>query len=155
MIGNSHLVCFNCRRTKKKPENQTISQACAECGSPMYNLGKSFTAPRRQDNAGWLKIELMVANGWDGTNWPVSPNMSLREVKESLRAWDEQRAGLYREAQIQMGIERRQKLARKRSRTSRVTQKRQRIEEGKQRDYQEQVLEQIARQNQIKADASS
>lgn len=86
IIGNSHLVCFNCRRSKKQAMRQSISQSCAECGSPMYNLGKLFTAPRRHDEAGWLKIGLMIANGWDGYNWPVKPEMSLREVKESLRA---------------------------------------------------------------------
>lgn len=52
---------------------------------------------------------------------------------------------LYRATKIQMGIERRRKLARVRSRKSKTTLKQQRLEAERQKLYQEQILSRVAR----------
>ena len=147
-LNHYHHVCLVCRRSKKGPYSNTDPLICDGCGGEMHSLGKLFAAPRRQDDAGWRKIEWMIASGWNGFNWPVTPQMSLLEVKTALRQWRERSLASRRAIQTQMGVERRQILARARSRKRKTTLKQQRLEEERQRLYQEQVMQEVTQANQ-------
>ena len=50
----------------------------------MICLGKKFSTPRKQDESAWKKLEWLIQNGWRGYGWPVSPEMSLLELQQSL-----------------------------------------------------------------------
>jgi hypothetical protein len=152
ILGYPHHVCLACRRSKKGPRYRTVPLTCAECGGTMHRMGKLFAAPRRQDESGWRKIEWMIANGWNGRNWPVSPQMSLSEVQEVVRSMQEQstREDRRREKMQRNVVKGRAGELRSYNakRASKRLVKQRQLEEARQRLYQDGVLEQVTRATQ-------
>lgn len=87
------LVCLPCRKTVKRHYLE-MPVSCPHCGKAMLNFGKKFKVPPRHDEKSWKKVEWMVANGWDGYNWPSTPKMSAWAMREAL-AEEQQRSALW------------------------------------------------------------
>ncbi len=100
----------------------------------MIHMGKCFAAPPRQDEREWKKLEWMVANGWNGRNWPVRPSMNLAEVRSALRAWRETVATAKRKERVRRSLA---KLGRRPAMSQRMQF---RAELKRQRRYQDGVL---------------
>ena len=107
--GRRHFVCLHCRRSVKLVPRwdlvlvegreciQPMTEFCSTCQRPLIHLGRKFTTPRKTDDAGWKRLEWLVSQGWRGEHWGTTPNMSLRELKESVEV---HRQRLIRQAQL-------------------------------------------------------
>lgn len=66
--GPEYLIahaCFNCRKSFKQPvENSETDRTCPECSSPIYEMGRSFKAPKSSDLKQWMKVRLLYAEGF-------------------------------------------------------------------------------------------
>lgn len=131
--GQSHL------------EMQTV--ICPKCRGAMTCLGKKFTPPKRSDEAQWKKLEWMIQNGWRGYNWPTRPEMTLREVQESLATTQQHQNRAANREKTRESLEQVQKSSRARSVLTGVARRRQRLELKRQREYQERVLAEVASEN--------
>ncbi len=98
IICNLHFVCLDCRRSIKcfapyvwngdgvRPRQIILTEKviCPKCRGEMICVGKKFTTPRKADDAAWKKLQWLIENGWRGSDWPVSPRMTLLELRQSL-----------------------------------------------------------------------
>lgn len=104
-------------------------------------MGKKFTSPPRHNEREWEKLGWMIANGWNGSNWPVRPDMTLLEVQSAVREWRETIEKKSRgDAQNESLKERRRAANRLKE-----SEKRQRLEWKRQWRYQEAVLVEVAK----------
>jgi DNA-directed RNA polymerase subunit RPC12/RpoP len=59
-------ACFECRKAFKQylTEEQSRPQpVCPECSEKMWELGRTFKAPKQGDAKQWRKVEALVRNG--------------------------------------------------------------------------------------------
>jgi DNA-directed RNA polymerase subunit RPC12/RpoP len=62
-------ACFDCRKAFKRyvsylPEDEPQPEhTCPECGGKMWEMGRTFKAPRQDDVKQWRKVEALVRNG--------------------------------------------------------------------------------------------
>ena len=56
-------LCFECRKSFKKPPADEAS-ICPECGRPLVEVGRKFSAPKSTDKPQWEKIRFLVENGF-------------------------------------------------------------------------------------------
>lgn len=83
-------ACFTCRRSfKRPPELDDTLRVCPGCEGPLYEMGRSFKAPRRTDIRQWKKVQMLFAHGFRFFSYrsydcPPLPS-SLREVEHFLR----------------------------------------------------------------------
>lgn len=155
VIENYHFVCLACRRSVKRPPNipsasqmrgekwRTPAVRCAQCDGAMLCLGRKFAAPRRRDDAGWKKLEWMIANGWRGAGWPTSPAMSQSQVREVMRQCAQTERDDWQRAQEAASFENVKRRARRNARNSRAARKRAGLELTRQRRYQDAVLARV------------
>ena len=59
----THFVCMACRHAAKFPRRLETAPRCPSCQAPMLDLGRDFAAPRKNSNAQWRKLEILVAAG--------------------------------------------------------------------------------------------
>lgn len=62
-------ACFGCRVSFKRPipsrdGTPAYEPTCPRCGSPLHEMGRSFTAPRKRDLRQWKKVEILWRNGF-------------------------------------------------------------------------------------------
>jgi len=66
--GPEYLIpfaCFVCRKSFKKPvPDGEYEHSCSECDSPMYEMGRNFSAPKKEDHKQWRKVQLLYAHGF-------------------------------------------------------------------------------------------
>ena len=153
LTGNQqhHFVCVACRVCTKcwveslhKAEPPPL---CAQCGGEMVYVGKKFAAPRRRDDASWKKLTWMIQNGWRGTNWPISPDMNLNQVRESLRENREAHSARVKRVTDEISFQNVAQRARHNARNRRKARARKnaRRELKAQQEYQDAVLARIAK----------
>jgi DNA-directed RNA polymerase subunit RPC12/RpoP len=62
-------ACFDCRKAFKRyvsylPEDKPQPEHnCPECGGKMWEMGRTFKAPKQDDVKQWRKVEALVRNG--------------------------------------------------------------------------------------------
>ena len=56
-------VCFNCRKTFKKPPSVTAVK-CPDCGTDLTELNRKFSAPKRTALQEWQVVEYVVRAGF-------------------------------------------------------------------------------------------
>ncbi len=69
---SSHHVCFDCRKTFKKPASTVGGWAvlgdatypCPDCKKPMQPIGKNFRAPKQTDLRAWRIAERLFQAGF-------------------------------------------------------------------------------------------
>lgn len=61
------FACLACRKAFKLHLNYvqlaTYRAVCPDCGTVMYQAGRAFKAPRRQDLKQWEKVALLLRHG--------------------------------------------------------------------------------------------
>ena len=66
--GPEYLVahaCFTCNKSfKKSTEDRNIKHKCPECAGTIYEMGRSFKAPKKTDKQQWEKVRLLYAAGY-------------------------------------------------------------------------------------------
>lgn len=66
--GPEYLIahaCFSCRKSFKQPvEDSEIERVCPECGTQIYEMGRSFKPPKSSDLKQWKKVRLLYAEGF-------------------------------------------------------------------------------------------
>ena len=66
--GPQYLVahaCFDCRKSyKRKVEDREYKHRCPECDGQMYEMGRSFKAPKSSDTRQWTKVNILYAEGF-------------------------------------------------------------------------------------------
>ena len=65
--GPEYLVahaCFECRKSFKQPVSDSIEHICPECKERVYEMGRSFTAPKTSDTKQWKKVQGLYAAGF-------------------------------------------------------------------------------------------
>jgi DNA-directed RNA polymerase subunit RPC12/RpoP len=55
-------ACFNCRKSFKL--SCETNHICPECSEPIYLMGRSFKAPKRNDDEQWRKVQKLYALGF-------------------------------------------------------------------------------------------
>lgn len=50
-------ACFTCRKTFNN------TRSCPECGGDLYDVGKAFKAPRKENTREWRKVRNFVLGG--------------------------------------------------------------------------------------------
>jgi DNA-directed RNA polymerase subunit RPC12/RpoP len=61
-------ACFECRKAFKQnidylPEEQSRPEpVCPECGGKVWEMGRTFKAPKQDDVKQWRKVESLVRN---------------------------------------------------------------------------------------------
>jgi hypothetical protein len=59
-------ACFECHKAFKRyicREDEPREQNCPECGGTMWEMGRTFKAPKQDDVKQWSKVEKLVRNG--------------------------------------------------------------------------------------------
>ena len=56
-------ACFYCRKSFKKPI-EGLNSACPQCGKQLYEMGRSFSAPKMNDQEQWAKVECLWKAGF-------------------------------------------------------------------------------------------
>jgi hypothetical protein len=100
-----HWVCFTCRKQFRKessrnglPWNLAIKEPvvkeipCAECKSPMYDMGRYFRPPRKVDRRSWQRLKLLGEHGYRFTRpddiviilGRMKSNTSLRDTRQQI-----------------------------------------------------------------------
>lgn len=84
-------LCFACRKSFKKPHS-TEPRICPECGAPMVEVTRKFSAPKSSNFAQWEKVIFLVQHGFlfqsiyaqkeDGLYYKVNYLRTLKEAHE-------------------------------------------------------------------------
>jgi len=53
-------VCFNCNLSFKSHQLGVRLEKCPSCGCEMHNAGSFFSAPKKSDKKGWIKVRKLV-----------------------------------------------------------------------------------------------
>ena len=66
--GPEYLIahaCFPCRKSfKMLPADNERNHKCPDCEGPVYEMGRSFTAPKKNDIKQWKKIYGLYVEGF-------------------------------------------------------------------------------------------
>lgn len=66
--GPEYLIahaCFPCRKSfKMLPEESKNNHKCPDCGGPVYEMGRSFKAPKKTDIKQWKKVYGLYIEGF-------------------------------------------------------------------------------------------
>lgn len=94
-------VCFQCRKSFKKPQSPE-SSFCPKCGGSLTELSRKFSAPKSTDKAQWEKIKYLIEHGFlfqsvyeqleDGGQYKVAYPKSIKEAQEFVIKYREQSA---------------------------------------------------------------
>ena len=84
-------LCLSCRKSFKKPHS-TEPRTCPECGAPMVEVTRKFSAPKSSNYAQWEKVIFLVQHGFlfqsiyaqkeDGLYYKVNYPRTLKEAHE-------------------------------------------------------------------------
>ena len=55
-------ACFSCRKSFKLDPGKP--RTCPQCGRILYEMGRSFRAPRSTDRDQWRKVQALYAHGF-------------------------------------------------------------------------------------------
>ena len=85
-----HYVCFECRKTFKKPFTTSDQYLCPQCRLPMTNMGTDFKAPPQKDLKQWRKAEILAREGIlffpsHANNLPGNRPAILKDLPQFLR----------------------------------------------------------------------
>ena len=83
-------ACFSCRRSLKcNPAPDSTRRVCPSCEGPLYQMGRSFKAPRRSAVRQWEKVQTLYAHGFrffSYRSYDCAPlPETLRDVEQFLR----------------------------------------------------------------------
>lgn len=89
-LGADYLIahaCFACRKSFKRAPLDDAKAICPQCGGQLHEMGRSFKAPKNNDNEQWLKVQALYAYGFrffSYRSYPHAPKLPerLREVEE-------------------------------------------------------------------------
>ena len=58
-------ACFLCRKSFKiEPTTEGTVRGCPHCGGTLYEMGRSFKAPKQRDEEQWRKVQALYAYGF-------------------------------------------------------------------------------------------
>lgn len=85
--GPEYLIahaCFECRKSwKVRADTDAV---CPQCAVPLFEMGRSFKAPKKTDAEQWRKVEALWRHGfrfWSVGSTEVEPLPSrLRDVDD-------------------------------------------------------------------------
>lgn len=92
-------LCFECRKCFKKPQSEK-SRICPECGGPLVEVSRKFSAPKSTDKPQWEKVRFLVQYGFifqsvyeqgeDSGHYKVTYPKTLKEAQEFVIKYKEQ-----------------------------------------------------------------
>ncbi len=145
-----HFICVNCRRSiKGVPQTgpsyivngrhirPILPKKCTTCGGKMPCVGKHFSPPRRSDENQWKKLAYMISQGWSTDCWWTTPEMSLRDVRETQPIRIEESEARWQQLKLRRDLHKKtQKVQRHKESKARLKKKRAAKEWQRQCEYQ-------------------
>jgi predicted amidophosphoribosyltransferase len=92
-------LCFECRKSFKKPHSAEV-RICPECGGPLVEVSRKFSAPKSTDKPQWEKVQFLTEHGFifqsvyeqreDKGHYKVRYPKTLKEAYEFVTKYKDQ-----------------------------------------------------------------